>query len=133
MPSSFDDPPGTLPEEQFLPALGRHAPVNAEAENVFLKRLLETLPYPVSYIDADLVYRQCNAAAAAIVGCTPGEIVGRSVAAVVGADSRSSACSAKSSRAVSRISAPSSSPRPTRAAQPSTEPRAFPTSTRRAG
>ena len=52
-----------------------------------LARLLEKLPYPVSYIDADLVYRQCNAAAAATVGRTPDQIVGRTVASVVGADS----------------------------------------------
>ena len=87
MPSSFDDPPGMLPEEQSLPAARRDAPVRAEAENVFLKPLLESLPYPVSYIDADLIYRQCNAAAAMTVGRTPDEIVGQSVAAVVGEDS----------------------------------------------
>ena len=87
MPSSFDDPPGLLPQEQRLAAAARDGPGRVEAENVFLKRLLESLPYPVSYIDADLIYRQCNAAAAATVGRTPDEIVGQSVAAVVGAES----------------------------------------------
>ncbi len=53
----------------------------------FLARLLEKLPYPVSYIDADLVCRHCNDAAAATVGCTPDQIVGRTVASMVGADS----------------------------------------------
>ena len=57
------------------------------SERPFLDRLLEKLPYPVSYIDADLVYRQCNAAAAATVGRTPDQIVGRTVASIVGADS----------------------------------------------
>ena len=50
-------------------------------------RLLESLPCPVAYIDADLVCRQCNAAAAATVGRTPDQIIGRAVASVVGADS----------------------------------------------
>ena len=53
----------------------------------FLTRLLEALPYPVSYIDADLVYRQCNSAAAATVGRTHDQVVGESVASVVGAES----------------------------------------------
>ena len=57
------------------------------SERAFLTRLLESLPYPVSYIDADLVYRQCNAAAAATVGRTPDQIIGKTVASVVGADS----------------------------------------------
>ena len=86
MPESSDDPPGALPAEQLPPPAAR-APAGAQAENAFLKRLLEALPYPVSYIDADLVYRQCNAAAAATVGRTPGEIVGKPVASIVGADS----------------------------------------------
>ena len=56
-------------------------------EPLVLARLLEKLPYPVSYIDADLVYRQCNAAAAATIGLTPDQIVGETVASLVGAES----------------------------------------------
>ncbi len=69
MPASFDDQSGMPPVRAFE------------------TRILEALPHPVSYIDADLVYRQCNTAAAATVGRTPDEVVGQSVAAVVGAGS----------------------------------------------
>jgi PAS domain S-box-containing protein len=56
-------------------------------ESPFVARLLERLPYPASYIDADLVYRQCNAAAAATVGLRPDQIIGETVASIVGPDS----------------------------------------------
>jgi PAS domain S-box-containing protein len=57
------------------------------AEQAFPSRLLERLSYPVSYVDADLVYRHCNAAAAATVGLSGDQIIGKTVASIVGADS----------------------------------------------
>jgi PAS domain S-box-containing protein len=59
----------------------------AAQERSFLRRILEELPYPVSYIDKGLVYRRTNTAAAATVGLTPEELIGRTVQSVIGADS----------------------------------------------
>lgn len=52
----------------------------------FAARILEELPFPVSYLDRDLVYRLCNSAAAATVDLTPDEVVGKSVQEVIGDD-----------------------------------------------
>jgi PAS domain S-box-containing protein len=79
--------PPTNSEPEPLPQADSGAGPQQAAGQPFLARLLEKLPYPVSYVDADLVYRQCNAAAAATVGRTRDQIVGRTVASVVGADS----------------------------------------------
>ena len=79
-------PPAGLGRELHTEA-ERGADPRQGSEQAFLTRLLGSLPYPVSYIDADLVYRQCNAAAAATVGRTPEQIIGKTVASVVGADS----------------------------------------------
>lgn len=86
MPASSYDPAENVPEQILLKAL-RDAQAGLESEQSFLTRLLEALPYPVSYVDADLVYRQCNSAAAATVGRTHDQVVGESVASVVGPES----------------------------------------------
>ena len=52
MPASSDDRLGMLPKEQLPAATARDAPAMPESESVFLTRLLETLPHPVSYVDA---------------------------------------------------------------------------------
>jgi PAS domain S-box-containing protein len=85
--SSFDDPPETASPARAALDAAQEARRGLESEQAFLRRLPETLPYPVSYVDADLVYRQCNTAAAATVGRIPEEVIGRSVASVVGAES----------------------------------------------
>jgi len=61
------------------------APDGANA--LFDSRVLMELPFPVSYLDRDLVYVQCNQAAAATVGLRPEEIVGRAVTDIIGSDS----------------------------------------------
>jgi PAS domain S-box-containing protein len=86
MPASSYDSAEDVPGQVLRSAL-QDAHARLESERSFLTRLLETLPYPVSYIDADLVYRQCNPAAAATVGRTHDQVVGESVASVVGAES----------------------------------------------
>ena len=80
-----DVPPVEGEQEQSREAPGEgERPGSGQA---FLAKVLQNLPYPVSYVDADLVYRECNAAAAATVRCAPDEIIGKSVASVVGDDS----------------------------------------------
>ncbi len=57
----------------------------------YLTRLLDGLPYPVFFADENLVCRECNAAAAALVGSTAQRVVGRSVASIMGADNEATA------------------------------------------
>jgi PAS domain S-box-containing protein len=76
-----------MPSRQVLPETAQNAPAKLESEQAPLARLFEILPYPASYIDTALVYRQCNSAAAATVGRTRDQVVGESVASVVGAES----------------------------------------------
>ncbi len=59
----------------------------AKQESDFVTRLVEELPFPVSYLDRDLVYRRCNTAAAASVGLRPDQIIGRAAQEIIGADS----------------------------------------------
>jgi PAS domain S-box-containing protein len=86
MPASSHDSAENVPEQALLRAM-QDAQAGRESELSFLTRLFETLPYPVSYVDAHLVCRQCNPAAAATVGRTPDQITGESVASVVGSES----------------------------------------------
>ena len=86
MPASSSDSTENGPGP-VIPRGLQDARAEFEPEQSFLTRLLETLPYPVSYIDADLVYQRCNSAAAATVGRTPDQIIGQSVASIVGAES----------------------------------------------
>lgn len=46
--------------------------------------LIDSISIPITYIDESLVYRLCNRAAADALGGTADEIVGRSLASVVG-------------------------------------------------
>ena len=83
-------PPGpspSRPERRSPATVARDAEPWPDPDRAFLARLLEELPCPVSYIDADLVYRRCNTAAAATLGLAKEQIIGKTVASIVGADS----------------------------------------------
>ncbi len=85
-----DAPPGpspSRPERRSSRTVEQDREPWPDQEQAFLARLLERLPYPVSYVDAGLVYRCCNAAAAATVGLTREQIIGKTVASIAGADS----------------------------------------------
>lgn len=48
-----------------------------------LKRLLDTIPVAVSYLDRDLIFRHCNLAAAQTLGRTVEEVIGRHLREVI--------------------------------------------------
>ena len=70
-----DAPPGpspSRPERRSSRTVEQDREPWPDQEQAFLARLLERLPYPVSYVDAGLVYRCCNAAGSGHSRADPG-------------------------------------------------------------